>query len=248
LIVATRDYHPKNHCSFNTHSGHFPPHCIQGSRGSKFYELIEMVLKEVRGDGADVRVVFKGFVPEVDSFGAVTYGHKYFQERNLGNNTSTTPEIQCHGCCAVDWTGGFALECSNIDEDLNAPPDVMAVYSRKSLAQELQDANIKRIFVCGLALDFCVLDTALNAASCSLGPDGVYLVADAARAAYVPGVGSFGTGFLSDPAEIVRKMKMARLTSPSGVQFLRSNAIGKPQLSVSHESTEEVRKVIPATC
>lgn len=33
-----------------------------------------------------------------------------------------------------------------------------------------------------------------------------YIVHEATRAAQIPGVGSFGSGFLSDPAEIVRKL------------------------------------------
>jgi nicotinamidase-related amidase len=222
LIVATRDYHPKNHCSFNTQSGPFPPHCVQGSKGSKFCEPIEKVLNKVRGDGADVRVVFKGFAPEVDSFGGLPYEETYFRDRQLGNNLCTEPSMQCHGCCAVDWTGGFTLECSSIDEDVNAPPDVMAVLSRKSLAQQLSDENVRRIFVCGLALDFCVLDTALNAASQRLAQEeGVFLVADAARAVYAPGVGQFGSGFVSSPSEIVKKINAA------GVHMVLSTGIGK---------------------
>ena len=57
-----------------------------------------------------------------------------------------------------------------------------------------------RIFVCGLALDFCVHDTCVNARA--LGIPRVHLVVDAARAAHVPGVGQFGSGFLTDPAKV----------------------------------------------
>merc|ERR1711959_53593 len=189
--------------------------------GSKFYEPIEKVLNEVRQDGADVRVVFKGFAPEVDSFGSFPYDNMYFNERQLGNNLCTDPEMQCHACCAIDWTGGFALECSSIDEDLNAPPDVMAVLSRKSLALQLKEEDVKRIFVCGLAMDFCVLDTALNAAGHRLAQEeGVFLVADATRAVYAPGVGQFGSGFVSNPKEIVQK------TNAAGVHMVHSTAIG----------------------
>lgn len=210
LIVATRDYHPIDHCSFSDNGGHFPPHCIQGSKGSKLFQPINEVLGEVKGSGAEVSVVFKGFHPGTDSFGCLKYGPKYFTERGLGNSEGPTTECQlCHGCSLLDWTGCFALKCSNIDEDLNAPPDVLAVYEKESLAQKLQKRGVRRIFACGLALDFCVLDTALNAATAQLVPAGVNLVVDAARAAYIPGVGTFGSGFLSDPKEIVEKTKTA---------------------------------------
>eukprot|EP00662_Eupelagonemidae_sp_cell21_P037570 gene37570-48112_t len=32
VVVATRDYHPHDHCSFSGHGGHFPAHCVQGER------------------------------------------------------------------------------------------------------------------------------------------------------------------------------------------------------------------------
>ena len=71
--------------------------------------------------------------------------------------------------------------------------------------ESLQDAvrTKKRLFVCGLALDFCVLDTCINAVA--LGFESVHIVLDAARAAHIPGFGQFGTGFLSDPKEVFDK-------------------------------------------
>ena len=64
--------------------------------------------------------------------------------------------------------------------------------------------------VCGLALDFCVLDTCLNAKDCEeLKGAQVHMVFDAARAAMIPGIGSHGSGFLSDPKEVLRKMRAA---------------------------------------
>lgn len=225
LIVATRDYHPKNHCSFNTQTGPggagpFPPHCVQGTKGSWFLPIIGQTLDEVIAKGADARVVFKGFHKGADSFGGLPYGEKYFGERNLGHGANTACSEQLHGCCALDWTGSFCLECSNIEEDINAPPDVCAVLERKPLGDELKKAGVKRLFVTGLALDFCVLDSALNASAARLASDGVFLVVDAARAAHIPGVGSFGSGFLSDPVDMVKK------TKAQGVKLIHNKNIG----------------------
>ena len=36
-VMATRDWHPPNHCSFNEQGGPWPPHCVQGSRGAQFH-------------------------------------------------------------------------------------------------------------------------------------------------------------------------------------------------------------------
>merc|ERR1719182_479960 len=44
MIVATRDYHPHDHCSFTGFGGPFPPHCVQGSTGSYFYPSIGKAL------------------------------------------------------------------------------------------------------------------------------------------------------------------------------------------------------------
>lgn len=41
-IVATRDWHPENHCSFEEQGGPWPPHCIQGSEGAAFKPEIEL--------------------------------------------------------------------------------------------------------------------------------------------------------------------------------------------------------------
>ena len=48
-IIATRDYHPHDHVSFLGCSAKgFPPHCIQGSEGSKFYAPIKSALELAR--------------------------------------------------------------------------------------------------------------------------------------------------------------------------------------------------------
>jgi nicotinamidase/pyrazinamidase len=35
-VIATRDWHPSDHCSFKEQGGIWPVHCIQGSRGAQF--------------------------------------------------------------------------------------------------------------------------------------------------------------------------------------------------------------------
>jgi len=228
MIIATRDYHPIDHCSFFTNGGPFPPHCVQGSKGAQFFPPIKEILREIQEEGGDVKIVFKGWHSQTDSFGAISYGKEFWEERKLGPQTWDT---KCDGCSAVSWTGSYHLKCSNQSNDLDAPPDVMAVIARKNLADTFKESSIKRLFVCGLALDFCVLDSALNAAT--LGrTDGetplasasqTFMVVDASRAAHIPKNtehgGSFGTGFLSNPEDLVKKCQAA------GVQLIRSAEI-----------------------
>lgn len=35
-IFATRDWHPKHHCSFTPQGGTWPPHCVVGTEGASF--------------------------------------------------------------------------------------------------------------------------------------------------------------------------------------------------------------------
>ncbi len=41
-IVATRDWHPPDHCSFQEQGGSCPPHCVQGSWGAQFHPDLNM--------------------------------------------------------------------------------------------------------------------------------------------------------------------------------------------------------------
>lgn len=61
-VIATRDWHPTNHCSFNTHGGRWPPHCIQGTAGADF--AVELWLPP------DTYVVSKATMPDHEQFSA----------------------------------------------------------------------------------------------------------------------------------------------------------------------------------
>ena len=36
--IASRDWHPPDHCSFQAQGGPWPPHCVRGTRGAEFHE------------------------------------------------------------------------------------------------------------------------------------------------------------------------------------------------------------------
>lgn len=218
LTFVTRDYHPVDHCSFASYGGHFPSHCVQGSEGSYINAAIGDAIKERGKDNTSV--VFKGFSEDIDSFGAVAYSDESADQRLCTNPNGLA--------CSSTWTGSFVLKCSNIDNDVNAPPDFTAVLYRKDVIdvvrkrlKEFLNANSSAssgaatdqrpdAYVCGLALDFCVLDTALNARKSGVF-NNVYIVVNAARAAHIPGVGKYGSGFLSDPKEVAEKLRVAKV-------------------------------------
>ena len=35
-VFATRDWHPRNHCSFRERGGPWPAHCVAGTQGAQF--------------------------------------------------------------------------------------------------------------------------------------------------------------------------------------------------------------------
>ena len=44
VIIATKDWHPISHCSFNINGGIWPIHCLQHSKGSAIYEPLLIAL------------------------------------------------------------------------------------------------------------------------------------------------------------------------------------------------------------
>jgi nicotinate phosphoribosyltransferase len=42
LIVATRDWHPADHCSFRAQGGPWPPHCVASTEGAAFAENLDL--------------------------------------------------------------------------------------------------------------------------------------------------------------------------------------------------------------
>eukprot|EP00421_Protoceratium_reticulatum_P010864 CAMPEP_0168402168 /NCGR_PEP_ID=MMETSP0228-20121227/23482_1 /TAXON_ID=133427 /ORGANISM="Protoceratium reticulatum, Strain CCCM 535 (=CCMP 1889)" /LENGTH=592 /DNA_ID=CAMNT_0008415747 /DNA_START=20 /DNA_END=1795 /DNA_ORIENTATION=+ len=234
-VVATRDYHPVDHCSFIPDGGPFPPHCIQGSVGSKFYTPIGECVAKLKSLGRSAEVVFKGFHENIDSFGSFAYPD---DAGTFERVTNRDEPARLHGCTLAAWTGAVHLKCSNCEEDVNAPPDIMSVYGRTTLADLLRQRNVKRVFACGLAMDFCVMDTALNGAKA--GFQEVFMVLDAARAAHLPGIGHHGSvGFLQDPADLKAKMKGQGITCVPAAALL-------PKLSLrSPLAFQEVGKVFP---
>jgi nicotinamidase/pyrazinamidase len=98
LVVATRDWHPPEHGSFEPHGGPWPVHCVQGSEGAELHSALDHERLDV--------IVDKGQNPQ-------TEGYSGFDETGLG--------------------------------DL------------------LRERGIDRLTVVGLATDYCVKNTALDA-------------------------------------------------------------------------------------
>jgi len=114
MIVATRDWHPVNHLSFQAQGGPWPTHCVQNSRGASFHAGLDLP--------PQTQIVSKG----------TAAGHQ--------------------GYSAFEGT---------------------------CLARKLNRAGVKRVWIGGLALDYCVRATALDAIQAGFE---VHLIKPATRA------------------------------------------------------------------
>ena len=122
-VIVSRDYHPHDHASFNTQGGPFPPHCLQGSRGSRLAATVAKAMTAAKKAHPNtVDVVFKGWHRHVDSFGAFPYPEEMAQGRLVHR------QPQPH-CSYLSWTGAATLLLSP-RRDINAPPDVLAAEER----------------------------------------------------------------------------------------------------------------------
>lgn len=59
-VLATRDWHPPDHCSFQPQGGPWPPHCIAGSDGAAFHAALALP--------AATHIISKAKVQESDAY------------------------------------------------------------------------------------------------------------------------------------------------------------------------------------
>ncbi len=113
-IIASRDWHPKDHCSFATQGGPWPSHCIQDTPGAEFAAGFDLPETSV--------VVSKGDVSKKEAYSA---------------------------------------------------------FAGTDLATVVRQRQIKRLLVCGIATEYCVLETVKSALSEGLD---VLLLSDGIKA------------------------------------------------------------------
>jgi nicotinamidase/pyrazinamidase len=140
LTVATRDWHPADHCSFKAQGGIWPPHCVAGTDGAAFHPALDQARIGT--------VVSKAVTRDAEAYSG---------------------------------------------------------FQGTDLAARLAARGVRRVFVCGLATDYCVKATALDARRSGLD---VVVIEDAIRGVEVaPG----------DCAQAVDEMRASAIVlAPSG--------------------------------
>ncbi|WP_231908713.1 isochorismatase family protein [Candidatus Nitrospira inopinata] len=113
-IFLTRDWHPRNHCSFQQQGGPWPLHCLAGSQGALPPDQFPVPAPAV--------IIYKGIDPDQDAYSG---------------------------------------------------------FQGTALHRHLQALDVRRLFIGGLATDYCVLNTVKDALSLGYA---VRLLTDAIKA------------------------------------------------------------------
>jgi nicotinamidase/pyrazinamidase len=116
-VLATRDWHPGNHCSFRENGGPWPPHCVAGSHGAQFAQSLQLPHSTL--------IISKAVTAEQDAYSG---------------------------------------------------------FQGTDLDRRLRSSHVRRLFIGGLATDYCVLNTVQDALRLGYR---VLLLADAIRAVNV---------------------------------------------------------------
>ncbi len=87
-VIATRDWHPANHCSFHERGGPWPPHCIQDTHGAAFHPSLHLP--------ADAIIVSKGTDPAHEAYSGF-------------EGTDLAAILRRLGCRRL-WIGGLATD------------------------------------------------------------------------------------------------------------------------------------------
>jgi nicotinamidase/pyrazinamidase len=80
LVVASQDWHPAGHVSFETRGGPWPPHCIQGTRGADFHPELDQsslggVVRKAANPDRDAYSAFDGYDNESRTLDQILRSH-----------------------------------------------------------------------------------------------------------------------------------------------------------------------------
>ena len=91
-VIATRDWHPPDHCSFTDRGGPWPPHCVQHSEGARFAAALALP--------DDALVVSKAERPDQDAYSGFQGTDLAGRLRALGVTTLVVGGLATDYCVA----------------------------------------------------------------------------------------------------------------------------------------------------
>ena len=191
-FIFSRDYHHPHHHSFwsETNPNGFPPHCQYGTNSSMLHPKIIEWIKY--NSDKNITITFKAYHPHIESYSAIPYTDHYDASHLQGTCCNSYDTIGRYGKLHSKLTsgGGVVFPDMSLDELLKPNPfnkdiDMILKDSASELINNNADITIKYIlehgkslemynpypdvsiishsFVVGLAGDFCVRDTVINA-------------------------------------------------------------------------------------
>lgn len=175
--------------------GPFPPHCVRGYEGTKFYSPIHDALMSYTGEK---HLGIKGLDLSTDSFGVFRYSEASWDFYNkAGMFAADDPRPAVLIRSMLTWeqhmttSTGASSFVSPFGQYVQPPPfsssgaEGELIKTHANSIVERKGSEVGAILVTGLAGDWCVLDSALNAKA--QWPDKeVYFVVDAIRPSYLP--------------------------------------------------------------
>ncbi|MDP1537004.1 MAG: nicotinamidase [Burkholderiales bacterium] len=75
-VFASRDWHPRDHCSFHARGGPWPEHCVAGTRGAEFAPDLELP--------RNVIIIDKATTPDAEAYSAFAVTGLASRLRELG--------------------------------------------------------------------------------------------------------------------------------------------------------------------
>lgn len=91
FIIASRDWHPKNHCSFVEQGGEWPVHCVQGTEGAELDIHILEIMDKVHNKGKN---------PDEEEYSAIDDTVE-FNLKNVGVKTIQVGGLATEYCVRV---------------------------------------------------------------------------------------------------------------------------------------------------
>lgn len=171
--------------------GPFPPHCVRGLVGTHLYKPVFDALVSYQHDK---HVAMKGLDMTTDSFGVFRYSEKsfdFYNKAGLFNSPAVLIRSMLTWEQHMNTSTGAATYTVPFDNQYMQPPpfttdgSVGSQLTKTTTEELVEQSGVQKILVTGLAGDWCVLDSALNAKAMWPEKD-VYIVLDAMRPSYLP--------------------------------------------------------------